>query len=198
MKKIYLLLLLLITCLFAACQQEPKLEIVNQEDLDKKLPNPYIKVFFSTENLSLKPCQDLNFDFDQVEVIKLSSSDFEKIRQGLTDLKLNPKQEIMDADLGLELEGRKYCVNHLGQLYRNGRKLQDNADLVYLIKSKASYFNYFDEVDLMKQDTLVARNGLPSNYTRHKPEQNGTLLENDSLVIERKNEIIKRNIIFTY
>lgn len=132
MKKIYLLLLLILTCFFS-CQQEPKLEIVNQEDLDKKLPHKYMKVFYSTENLDLKPCQDLNFEFNQVEVIKLSQSDFDKIKDALTNLKLHPKQEMMDADLGIELEGRKYCVNHLGQLFRNGRKLQENADLVYLI-----------------------------------------------------------------
>ena len=89
-------------------------------------------------------------------------------------------------------------MNHLGQMYRNTRKLVDNADLVYLIKSKSNYYNHFTEEDLMAKDTLINRFGVGFGFSYIDPETSGNLLENDSLVVEKINHKTNYNIVLTY
>jgi len=184
--------------LLVSCENEQSITIKSQEELDSLYTNKYMKINFDSENLDLKSCDQLNFSFENVEVLKLSQTEFEALKKDLRDLKLNPKQENQDADLMVEIDGVKYCMNHLGQMYRNNRKLVDNPDLVHQIKTITKYYNSFDESDLMKKDTIIARNGVPFGYKRFKPEKNGTLLENQDLVVESKGEILKHNLILIY
>lgn len=191
-------LLFFLSIFMIGCEEKESYSILSDKDLDAHLANEYIKVNYSIDNLDLKKCNDLEFKFEDVEVVKISKSDFLTIKEGLNKSKLNPLQLTNDADFMAEYNGKKYCMNHLGQMYRNTRKLVDNADLVYLIKSKSNYYNHFTEEDLMAKDTLINRFGVGFGFSYIDPETSGNLLENDSLVVEKINHKTNYNIVLTY
>lgn len=181
-----------------SCEEKETFAILSDNDLETHLPHEYIKVNYSTENLDLKKCNDLTFTFEDVEIVKISKSDFLTIKDGLSKSKLNPLQLTNDVDFAAEYNGKKYCMNHLGQLYSNTRKLVDNADLVYLIKTKTNYYNHFTEEELLAKDTLINRFGVGFGYDYMAPEKSGNLLENDSLVVKEINPKTHYNIVLTY
>lgn len=183
---------------FFSCQEEAPVVIRNEADLKQLITHDYLKISYHTDDLSLKKCSDLSFGFDDIEVIKISQSNFEDILTGLEKAKLSPSQTNNEVDFKVEYNGRTYCLNHLGQLYRNNRKLVDDPQLVYLIKSKSNYYNYFDQEELEKNDTLISKFGTPSNYSAHVPEISGTWLDNDSLKVEQGFVQTKHHIILTY
>lgn len=191
-------LLFFLSIFMIGCEEKESYSILSDKDLDAHLANEYIKINYSIDNLDLKKCNDLEFKFEDVEVVKISKSDFLTIKEGLNKSKLNPLQLTNDADFMAEYNGKKYCMNHLGQMYRNTRKLVDNADLVYLIKSKSNYYNHFTEEDLMAKDTLINRFGVGFGFSYIDPETSGNLLENDSLVVEKINHKTNYNIVLTY
>lgn len=184
MRKISLLLTLIF--LITSCSKEVVLDIKSQEDIDKNIANSYIKVSYDYENLDLKNCNDFVFEFKDVEVIKLRKSDFDEISKGLINSKLSSVQTTTGSDFSLEYRGYKFCMNHLGNIIRNNRRMNDDQDLGYLIKSKANYYNHFTEEELVKNDSLVNRLGLPFGYNYI-----------DSLAVS-KDVLKKKNIILTY
>lgn len=183
MKNFILFILLIV--LSISCNKEIVLDIKSQEDLDEKISNSYIKVAYNSESLDLKKCDEFTFEFKDVEVIKLSKSDFTTISEGLINSKLNSVQNVPGSDFYLEYRGYKFCVNHLGNVIRNNRRMNDDLDLVHLIKSKSKYYNQFSEDELNKKDTLVSKLGLPFS---HDPSD---LTLNNNLDT-------KKNIILTY
>lgn len=191
-------LLFFLSIFMIGCEEKESYPMLSDKDLDAHLENEYIKINYSTDNLDLKKCNDLNFKFEDVEIVKVSKSDFLTIKEGLSKSKLNPLQLTNDADFVAEYNGKKYCMNHLGQIYRNTRKLVDNADLVYLIKTKTNYYNHFTEDDLIAKDTLINRFGVGFGYNYISPKTSGSLLDNDSLVVEKINHKTDYNIILTY
>ncbi|MBF0596772.1 hypothetical protein [Faecalibacter rhinopitheci] len=197
MQKTFILFFLMIISI-CSCEENSIPTISNEEDLKKYIVNDYLKISYNTSDLYMINCADLSFSFENVEVLKISKSDYIDISKQLLNFKLSPSQTKSDIDFAIEYRDSKFCLNHLGSLYRNGRKLQSNADFVYRIKSKTNYYNYFSEEDLIKNDSLISKNGLPFNYKPHNYEVNGKLLENDSLVVEKKGSVEKKNIILTY
>lgn len=197
MKNLYILFYLFLFFILS-CDSVETLPIKNESDLNNALENEYIKVAFQSEDLHLKKCEDFNFTFDEVEIVKLSKSDFMTIKNGLKEAKLNSLQVSNDVDLLVEYQGVRFCMNHLGEMLKNNRKLQNNPDLVYLIKSKSNYYDFFEEDTLLKYDTLIRRNSTPFGYSYRAPVKNGTLLENDSLKVEAINYRTTHNIILTY
>lgn len=179
-------LLLTIIFVISSCSKEVVLDIKSQEDIDKNITNSYMKISYDFENLDLKNCDDFEFEFKDVEVIKLNKSEFNEISEGLIQSKLSSVQTISGSDFSLEYRGYKFCLNHLGNIIRNNRRMNDDQDLSYLIKSKSNYYNHFKEEELNKKDSLVNRLGLPFDYNFI-----------DSLSVN-KNVITKKNIIITF
>ena len=179
-------LFLLILILMISCKKDVVFDIKSQEDLDKNITNSYIKIAYDSENIEMKKCDDFNFEFKDVEIIKLSKSDFGVISEGLLNAKLNSVQNIPGSDFYIEYRGYKFCLNHLGNIIRNNRKMNDNPELAHLIKVKSKYYDQFSEAELEKKDSLVAWYGLPFNHE-----------SNDSLVV-KSNLATKKNIIITY
>ncbi|HEY4539678.1 MAG TPA: hypothetical protein VIG94_06685 [Faecalibacter sp.] len=197
MKKLYALFFGCIALLYS-CESVDHLTISNENELKNTLKNEYMKISFQSENLALKNCSDFQFTFDDVEIIQLSKSDYNAIKKGLKDSKLNSLQVSNEVDFLVEYQGERYCMNHLGQMFKNNRKLNDHPELVYLLKNKSNYYNRFTEDDLMQSDTLIRRYGTPFGYHYESPEKAGKLLENDSLLIENINHRTHHNIILTY
>lgn len=179
-------LVFIILVLLISCKKEVVLAINSQEDLDKNITNSYIKVAYDTESLDMKTCNDFSFEFKDVEVIKLSKFDFNSISEGLIKSKLNSNQNLSGVDFYVEYRGYKFCLNHLGNIIRNNRKMEDNPELAYLIKTKSKYYNQFSEADLVKKDSLIAWYDLPFN---HK--------SNDSIALQNK-ITTKKNVILTF
>ncbi|WP_322971003.1 hypothetical protein [Faecalibacter sp. LW9] len=197
MKNLYALFFGCIVLLYS-CESVDHLTISNENELKNTLKNEYMKISFQSENLALKNCSDFQFTFDDVEIIQLSKSDYNAIKKGLKDSKLNSLQVSNEVDFLVEYQGERYCMNHLGQMFKNNRKLNDHPELVYLLKNKSNYYNRFTEDDLMQSDTLIRRYGTPFGYHYESPEKAGKLLENDSLLIENINHRTHHNIILTY
>ena len=181
-----------------SCADDSTIEIKTQEDLERLLPNDYIKINYNSENLDLKNCDSLLFAFNDVQVVKVSKSEFQDISSKLISSKLKSVQNKGEADIIAEYRGYKFCMNSLGQVFRNNRALVDNPELVYAIKLKAKYFNQFKEEDLQKKDSLISKYGLPFSYKYVDPAIKGVLDDKDSLRQEIQNYRTHYNIILTF
>ena len=197
MKKLYALFFIFFT-LMISCEKIDQPLITNEKELINALENEYIKIAYQSEDLELRNCVDFEFSFDEIEIIKISKSDFNTIKNGLKQAKLHSLQVTNQVDFFVEFQGERFCMNHLGEMFKNNRKLKDNPDLVHLLKSKSNYYNAFEEDVLLKNDTLVRRNGIPFGYRFHSPEKAGKLLDNDSLMVEKINHRTHHNVVLTY
>ena len=99
-------LLFFLSIFMIGCEEKESYSILSDKDLDAHLANEYIKVNYSIDNLDLKKCNDLEFKFEDVEVVKISKSDFLTIKEGLNKSKLNPLQLTNDADFMAEYNGK--------------------------------------------------------------------------------------------
>lgn len=197
-KSFFSLLIILISFCLQSCQKQEECHIQSEEDLTKYFENDYIKVHFNTTEFKQQPCANLNFEFKDVTVVKLSEHKFKNFVNNLKSEKLDPLQIDSQFDLTMELQGVKYCLNNLGQIYRNKRKLIDNPDLVYDIKSDIGFYNYYDEETLIKNDSVIAKNGVPFSYKPYQPEISGELLEDNTINKKVQNLKTSHNIIITY
>jgi len=199
MSKTYILILLFsFTVCFQSCKKVEEYQINSEEDLTKYFEQNYIKVHFNSTDFKQQACTNLNFEFDDVTVIKVSESKFKNLIKNLKSEKLDPLQVDGQFDMTMEVQGVKYCLNNLGQIFRNKRKLIDNPDLVYDIKSDVGFYNYFNEEILTKNDSVIAKKGVPFSYKPYEPEVSGELLEDNTINKKVQNLKTSHNIIITY
>lgn len=197
-KSYYTLLILLFSFCFYSCQTPEEYHIKSEEDLIKFFDKDYIKLHFNSTEFNQQACSNLNFEFDDVIVIKMTENEFKNLVNILKGEKLDPSQIDGQFDMTMEVQGVKYCLNNLGQIYRNKRKLIDNPDLVYDIKSDVGFYNYFEEEILTKNDSVIAKKGVPFSYKPFELEVSGELLEDQTINKKVQNLKTSHNIILTY
>lgn len=175
-----------------SCEENENYLINNQADLEQSIPNEFLKISYNPTDLESLDCSSNSFSFDQVEVVKIKKADFEKIKESLLSARLDPMQTVVTSNLTIEFRGFKYCLNHLGELSRNSRRLQINKDLVYQISTESGFYNSFRQEELEKKDTLISTFGLPFNY-RFDEEKDSV-----AATIREGEEKKRRNVILTY
>ena len=197
-KSYFTLIIILFSFCFYACEKPEEYAINSEQDLIELFNQDYIKVHFKSQEFKQESCSNYTFKFEDVKVIKISESEFKSLISQLKVQKLDPLQVDSQFDLSIESQGVKYCLNNLGHIYRNNRKLNDNPDLVYDIKTDVGFYNYFDEKVLLKNDSVISKKGLPFSYKLYKPEISGELMEDNTINKKINNLITSHNIVLTF
>lgn len=97
-------------------------------------------------------------------IMKIRNNDFYRIKKAIKKAVTIKQSGYCDAKMSVQVDTMKICICDFNRVY-NDKDEQVSFDLsvIYLIKYKSGYYNYFEKEDLFYFEE-IKRFGIPADY----------------------------------
>lgn len=139
----------------------------DENNIDTIYVTYYPYVFESNISVSCAELADISYDIPTDSIIYLSRDTFDRILQYVQSHNSTGDVNGCDCRIHIKSENYEMCLGVAGCLCDlDDNHLEEDLEVIYLIKWKSGYFNCIDKNWLI-YDKSIEKYGFPNDYNHH-------------------------------
>lgn len=157
--------------LFLSCSTKQQSNNIENGSADSIYVSYYPYAFESNTRVSCSSLSKSSAIHQVDSIIYLPHEYFDKIAQFIQSHETISKNEGCDSRICVKYGSSEMCIGDISLCLCdiNETNLQDDPEIIYTIKWKSGYFNYFNESDLSYDETIEIF-GIPKDFMYKRDE----------------------------